>query len=74
MTNEEKDHIRKVQKMLFQIKETGRAPINLTLYQKLGLVKIIRKTVTLPGSGKKEMRFDRLVLTDKAKQFLNVIV
>lgn len=73
MTPEDKDNIRKMQKMLAQIKETGRAPINLTLYKNLGLIKVVHKNVRMP-SGRVESMLDKLVLTDKGNQMLNVII
>lgn len=70
----DEDAIRKIQKNLLQISETGRAPINLHLYEtKLGLVKSVNKTITLPN-GNTEMVFDKLVLTEKGRNILNVVI
>lgn len=74
MNTEEKDSIRKMQRMLAQIKETGRAPINLTVYKNLGLITVRHKTVQLPFGAGTEKRLDRLILTEKGKQMLNVVI
>jgi hypothetical protein len=74
MTPEDKKAILKIQKSLAQIKETGRAPINLTQYKKMGLIRVIHKNVELPFGAGTERRLDRLVLTDKGNQILNVII
>jgi hypothetical protein len=73
MTEEDKVAIRKVQRSLLQIQNTGKAPINLTQYQKMGLIAIRHKNVTMP-SGRIERVLDRLILTDKGKRTLAVIV
>ena len=69
MTNEDTRAIKEIQKNLLQISLTGKAPINLTLYQKMGLVKVIRTKVQL-WNGETEMRFKKLALTDKGKMVL----
>ncbi len=73
MTEEDKVAIRKVQRNLLQIQNTGKAPINLTQYQKMGLITIRHKNVTMP-SGRISRVLDRLILTDKGKRTLAVIV
>jgi len=73
MTDEDKTTIRTMQRNLMQIKRTGKAPINLVQYQKMGLIAIRRKNVKL-ASGRTEKIFDRLLLTDKGKRTLSAIV
>jgi hypothetical protein len=73
MTAIEKQKIREIQKNLLQIKITGRARINLTQYKNLGLVKVMYKNIT-QTSGQIESVFDRLVLTQKADQYLKVVI
>ncbi len=73
MTEEDKIAIRKVQRNLLQIQNTGKAPINLTQYQKMGLITIRHKNVTM-SSGRIERVLDRLILTDKGNRTLAVIV
>jgi hypothetical protein len=73
MNKEDRKAILELQKTLAQIKEFGRAPINLTQYKKMGLIKIRHKNVRMP-SGRIEKMFDKLILTDKANRILNIIV
>ena len=73
MTPEDKANIRELQRTLTHIKEFGTAPINLTQYKKMGLIEVRHKNVRMP-SGRIERMFDKLVLTDKANQFLNIII
>jgi hypothetical protein len=73
MNKEDRKAILELQKTRAQIKEFGRAPINLTQYKKMGLIKIRHKNVRMP-SGRIEKMFDKLILTDKANRILNIIV
>lgn len=73
MTEEDKITIRQIQRNLLQIQNTGKAPVNLTQYQKMGLITIRHKNVTMP-SGRIVRMLDRLCLTDKGKRTLSVIV
>jgi len=70
MTPEDKSALLTIKRNLHQIKETGRAPINLTLYKKMGLITVRHKTYT-GASGNPVTVLDRLCLTEKARQLLN---
>lgn len=73
MTEEDKVAIRKIQRNLLQIQNTGKVPVNLMQYQKMGLISIRHKNVKM-ASGRMEKVFDRLILTEKGKRTLAVIV
>lgn len=72
MTKIEKVAVKELQSKLLQIKNTGKAHINLVQYKKNGLVVVkgIYKTI----AGKKVKVGSKLFLTEKAKMFLNVAV
>lgn len=70
---ENKKTISELQRNLLQIKMTGRARINLTQYKNMGLIKVIHKNI-VQTSGQIESVFDRLVLTQKAEQYLKVVI
>ena len=71
--NNQLSNIRKLQGDLLQISETGRAAINVTQYENLGLVRTINKHCK-DASGNDQTRFDRLVLTKKGKQILGTVL
>lgn len=73
MTSQDKSTIAKLQANLLKIKTTGRAPINLVLYQNWGLVTVIHKTM-IDATGNKYQVLDRLQLTAKAEKYLNVTI
>lgn len=73
MSPEEKKQIIKIQANLLKISMTGRAPISITLYKNMGLIETRNKKVTL-SSGNTEMVFDKLILTEKGKRTLEVMV
>jgi hypothetical protein len=69
MTAEERKNIIKIQANLLKIKQTGKAPISITLYQNMGLIQVRNKKVIL-SNGNTEMRFDKLILTQKGQAIL----
>ena len=73
MNENERATIKKIQKNLLQISLTGRAPINLTQYLNLGLIRVYH-THYMDAHGIEREKLDRLVLTDKAKKYLQVTV
>lgn len=72
MTNAILNTIKDIKVNLRKIKATGKARINLTQYLKHGLVKVRHKKVRL-SNGYTESIFSHLILTEKAKQFLNLL-
>ena len=74
LNKEQIENIKKVQQILLQIDMTGTAPINITLYEKkLGLVKVLQKTYKTPD-GRKMKYFDKMILTEKGKRILAVVI
>ena len=73
MTPEDVKTIREMQANLQRIQNTGTAPINITQYKKMGLIRSIEQYYT-KASGEKIRLGSRLVLTDKGRRAISVLV